>query len=306
LIYSNYVYFSNIEHSNYIYNSNLGNYDSNLINSNYIYFSNIEHSNYIYNSNLGNYDSNLINSNYVYISNVIYSHNSEIWRNSNNNVYLLLSNVGIGKSNPSYPLDVVGTIQCSNIIGNSGAFTNLFAANAQINNAQIINDAVNNITCAKGLFNNIVGINGVFETLTINQSITYTNPINTQVFNTIIKSGSSQSLFTTVSWSILNTTYPNHNIFLEITHDISTASLSGHRSEKMKINTYGPSVISDNSANAMGDVSAFTSLFIFNTTTSNSVTFESRSTLNSSDIILHNMNLNVILIPQFIGNIILT
>jgi hypothetical protein len=89
---------------------------------------------------------------------------NNIWKSSNSYVYLLNSNLGIGLSNHQFPLTVAGTIQSSNVIATQGGFTNLFAANAQINNRQIINDVVKNFTSANIRWNNLTGINGVKNT----------------------------------------------------------------------------------------------------------------------------------------------
>jgi hypothetical protein len=314
---------------------------------------------------------------------------SSQWENSNNFVYLLGSNVGIGLSNPAYPLDVVGTIHSFDV-----ACTNVVAANALINNAQIINAQINSETCANGLFNNIsaingnfhdirtekiyantycnlpvlsnndlwsnnnsnvyligsnvgiglnnpacpldvlgnlhsiggaindlvsanslinnlVGVNGTFDSFTVNNLVIkesiYFDGLNKQIFNTIRKSKNTQSIFTTISWDILNTTFPNYNIILEITHDISTPFLHGYRVEKLRINTFDPvTIISDMHANASGDLLAYTSLLIYNTNTNKSVTLESRSTIDPIDILIHDMNLTIILSPPSIGNILLT
>ncbi len=133
-----------------IYASNTGNYASNSA----IYASNT--GNYasntaIYASNTGIYASNLA----VTISNELYPdvNATMAWTSSNSFVYILNSNIGIGISNPSYPLDVNGSVLVrSNLYVDQGIINSNFLSNLGSIYIASNTDAFGNITLYNSIF----------------------------------------------------------------------------------------------------------------------------------------------------------
>jgi hypothetical protein len=209
---------------------------------------------------------------------------SSQWSNNGDSIFITQSNVGIGLSNPAYPLDVHGTVNASsNIFAQGGVVTTLVAANL---NAL-----------------NYVGTNALIDTLSINNSILFNNQLNNQIINTILKSGvGQQNISVTISWQYENLTLTNNTLLIQLTHDVSTLTTQGFRVQNIKVQTLSPvTVLSDSSAVGQGDISAYTSLTISSSVTSTSVTFTSTTSINTADITLHSVNITLSLIPPSLG-----
>ena len=256
-----------------------------------------------YKSSSGSYvDFNNSSVNFAYDQNESrFNSDESLWKLSGtNNVYLPSSyNCGVGLSNPSFSLDVVGSIHSSqNVLANGGVFNNIVSANSILNNVQSINQETENAQ---------------INNLTITQSVKVDSQLNKQVLNTIRKSNHYDSLFCTLTWELLNILFQDYTIVVEITAQVTTATSSGYRTERLNIKTFlsDPfssivTVVPEGSATASGNLTSFISLKTYWTCHNNSVVFESRSTIPEINIIVHNMKLSIIVIPDHHGSMFLS
>jgi hypothetical protein len=204
-----------------------------------------------------------------------------LWSSNQDTVYLMGSNVAIGKSNAEFPLDVVGSIYASqNIYALMGCFKDVITTN----------EIVTNLTGRNALIDNLMTNRLQTDSITLNKQT------NQQVIDKFQKTSSLSPSSLSISWGNVNSSFSNMVLCVEVQTQLSAMGSSTTRTERFDIDTLIPVNITSSHPVGTGNFSLMTSITNTFASTNNGVTFTSQSL--TSDITSFNVRLKILSFPD--------
>jgi hypothetical protein len=210
-----------------------------------------------------------MNSNFLYPTAIATSNLAfNTWKYSNNTLYVLGSNVGIGVSNANENLAVTGNMSLSNY-GKITLWTSNDFLGIGLSNPRVLLDATPGNLAAKN-----------FQRLT--QS-----------------TDSSNQLTITINWDNAYNAGNQYTIVFDTIQQISNGVSTGFKTQRHSIGLSNQTMLWETSANAYGNAPAYTTLFwdVLSSTTK-SVTLRSYTNWVTSGVMAHSFTVDIIQAPN--------